>query len=371
MKKTKLPALLLGALFALLILASCNNDFGIMQSIQEEEKQAKDSVFYKTTVGGMAELGSNYYVQMNGIWTRPAAAGSSWSSLSGGGLPSSYSCAGLVEAGGSLYAALLGAGVYSSADGTSWTKLSDPSFAGKNIDAIWEANNVLFLQDHGAGADTSSTETADDIYTLNYLNAGVLTGTGVPAQTGKPFKGAAYDGSNYWAIAGSTLFSGALGSMAAAAETGMPSGVTLSSILASASDLYVGRVDGSVYRRTGANTWNSATVLADAEVTALFEISSPSTRLLVGLGGTEGEGYYELAPDLSAKLSGGASGALLSDSTVYSTTLSNKPVNAFFLDDLGAGSFRLFACATSGGLAGSGLYANEFNGSSWGGWASE
>ena len=157
----------IAALTSLLAL-SCNNSFGILQTIQGEKAQNGTSIFQETAVFNAFRLGSNYYAVTGGTLQVCAVGKDSWSSVpivSGG-----YALRGAVLAGsymsGTIFALIetggeanLTVSVYSSSDGSTWTQVSN-----------LPADNPT-----GSTTQESTVESLDALYT-----AGVYRLRGVP-----------------------------------------------------------------------------------------------------------------------------------------------------------------------------------------------
>ena len=175
----RLFGVLLAVGAATLILAACDNSYGVLHEIQTEKAQIGTDVFKNSTVKALGVDGTNYYAAMAKVYTR-TIGGNTWSVLSIDG-NSDYYCSGFVSSGaGSIFVAtantVSGAatGIYTTANsGTSWTRMDSSEFTSKIVDALFYANGTLFVTAH---TETESAAT----YALYYWNGISLRGRGQP-----------------------------------------------------------------------------------------------------------------------------------------------------------------------------------------------
>jgi hypothetical protein len=382
--KRKLPHAVFAALLIGLLASSCNDNYGIFASIQQEKKGAVQGPFFRASVGEVFSF-------QNKIWARRATIMQSsdgttgWISVGVAGL-TSYTCTSMAATSTTLYAVLANKGLYSTTDGTTWSLVAGSAPSGNAIiEAVFSANDTVFAVKHDDGGTPLTT--ADDVWSL--LSGPTLASTNLSV-TGSPIIGIVWDGTAYWAAAASGLYSAsaASGTYAAQAITGLSAGGILSSIAVGpiSHNLYIGTAGSQVYARLGGTWLSPSAVLVSAtsptycSVSALTEFSAgSSTYIIAGLGGTAtgASGYYELgvgSSALSTPILGSDAAALLSaggtaGTTNYDTTLYLKPINSFYYD---ANAKRLYASVAAAGITGaSGLYYNVYNGSTWSGWTAE
>ena len=214
MKTIKLPtsigvAVLAGALALTLALAACDNTYGVFHEIQTEKTQAGTDVFKNVTVKTIAEDAVNYYAAMAKVFYRPVGGGT-WIVLPVSN-DSDYYCAGLASDGASIYVAATDTGgaatlkgIYKgTAVGTTWTwsaSINTAAIGTKTVDALFWAGSNLFALAH-----VESTET----YSLYYSDGSTAFAlTGLNALSA-PVLGVVHDGTTYWAITSTTVYTGA------------------------------------------------------------------------------------------------------------------------------------------------------------------
>jgi hypothetical protein len=370
MNKRQYAVPLLGLVAASLLALACNNDYGIYASIQEEPAGASSGPFYRSSVFEITSFNLSLFARRSTI---AKMTGGSWSTLPVADLGKDYSCIGLANvADTTLYAAIYGKGLYSSTDGSNWSRLVEDA----SIDSIVAANGKLFLSDHNEMG--TPTVTTDDQWTLHAVTGGVKSAALAGLPLGSPLAGLVHDGSVYWAIAGSTLYSAAseAGPFTACVEAGAPSGAfSCISSSATAGVIYVGGATGTVFRRSGAASWISATASSSSyPVEAIREIpGATASILLVGFGSTTagGGGYLEANPldlvILKDRHTSTTAVYATTPATNYDTTMSGRPVNDFTYIQAGTGGKLYASLATAGITGASGLYSVEFDGtaSAW------
>jgi hypothetical protein len=362
------------------ILGSCDNNYGIFDSIQSETKGASSGPFSRASVGEVLSFGGYTWARRSNI-VNLANGASAWAAAQG--LPPNYVCTSMATDGTKLYAALFGVGVYETSDGSTWTAESGASFAGKSIETLFAYGAARFALDHAEGATST--------WTLYPFSGGALQAPAtfdLQATLGIPILGMTYAGSSWWAFTSTKMYKSSDGTtFAACADASFPSSISGEiSAIYSTSDgvVYFGSSGGTVYRRDATGTWTGpASTNGSLPVRALIEVGSgAATRLLVGLGATttvSTAGYYELdtsARSLGAVILGNDSNAILTGggttgTTNYDTNLGGKPVNGFYSIGTTTG-IRLYAAVSAAGISGaSGLYYDDFNGISWSRWTSE
>lgn len=375
-------ASLAGAVAALALasaLSSCNNDYGIYASIQQETARNNSGPFLRVSVGDITSAGSTYFARAATI--QKSTDTTTWAEVSIGALGTNYFCSSMASDGATLYAAINGQGLYSTTDGSTVT----PVLADSLIESVSVANGKVFIVDHNENGTT--TTTADDIWTLKTVSGSTATAVALTgfAASGTSIGKVVWDGTDYWVITGAGIYfsTAAGGPFTQDSSTGAPTGI-LDSIAASPSTtgrIYVGSDASTAYMRDG-GSWKTFSASMTGAVTALVEVPVPTSVssggyvLLAGLGATSAgtssstSGYYQLYPSTPA-VAGvfGDSSALVPNATNYDTSLSGKPVNNFYYQ---AGTGRLFAAVTASGTSNAyGLWMATYSASSWGdGWAS-
>lgn len=362
-----LPA---AALVMAIALAGCDNSFGVFQGIQTEKAQVGTDIFKNTTVKAFAEDATNYYAAMAKVYYR-ATAGGTWTLLEVNG-STDYYCSGLVSdpVTGTVYVAVsdsdAGAlvGIYSTADsGVTWTSLVEGAIATQTVDSLFWANNTLFVATHLSDQDK---------YSLYYWNGSAFTSAGVTGLD-VPVTGVANDGTQFWAITSDALYGGAAGSLAKDTSIAPNAGKTFCGIFTNSSNTtYVTTSDGLLYTHASGGAWTSVTVKSSAKLGVLMEVTGPASekRLVIAKHNT-GYGYYEYNPTAAEPAYvDGSKGFLSPTSSLYTTTIYNKPVLAFHLSNDGT---TLLIGLASQGTDTYGLYSDVFSTTddAWSGWTAE
>jgi len=373
---------LLAALAATLILAGCDNTYGVFHEIQTETKQVGTDIFLNATVKGLGEDAANYYAIMSKIYTR-AKSGDTWTVLPVNNL-SSYYCAGFASDGAStIYVASADAasgttlnGIYSSTDqGANWNALDATGLGSSIVDNLFLANGTLFAAAH------TETEVAST-YALYYWNGSAFAATSL-TELNRPVTSVAYAQSNYWAIGSDAtdaddahvgrLYKGAApSSLAVDAAASTPSGAEVidNFTVNAAGNLLATTADGDLYTWDG-STWSTAVVAADIKLGALAQVPkvpAGTDYCLIVPKHDATYGYYEYE---SAKRYGNASDAVfVPTSSNYTTAIYEKPVLAIHYSE--AADTILIAMAAQG-TDGYALYSNTYSAtdSAWGGWTAE
>lgn len=376
-RRTTLLSLLAAAA---LLLSSCDNSFGVFSSIQDEVEQTGTDIFKNSQVTRAFALGTSYYATQTKLYSRAIASGS-WDVVAINGSKDYETCFSATSDGSKLYASIEDSSgadaVYSSTDGSAWTRL-DTSFppSGSIVDDLFYAQGYLFAQCH-AGYTTADDAT-DDSYSL-YYSDGSSAFAAVNASltsVAKPFVGVAHFGSAFWYATRSALYSNSAPTSGAITDQTSTAGLssqTITSIAYSspASALYVGTYAAKLFQYDG-TSWTSESVGSGGPITALVDVGSTSSHLLVGEGFTEDDdtdgGYYEGS---FASFVAGASGDVAKSESVYDTTVIGTAVNAFYWDDT---KNTLFICVAPGASTSLyGLYSSLYSAgtSSWSGWDAE
>jgi hypothetical protein len=417
----------IAALISLLAL-SCNNSFGILQTIQGEKKQNGASIFQETAVFNAFRLGSNYYAVTGGTLQYSAVGADSWSSVpivSGGyalrgavlaGTATSGTIFALIETGGE---ASLGIAVYQSSDGSTWTKVNNlppenptgsttQETTVESLDALYTANGQVYAEYHSyVHNPNSTTQNGASTYTLYYYDHGsdsFKLVSGITPWNDETFRGVVYDGTYYWFASEYHLFV-TTDQYGATDPTGRTSAVStmLNSAIASegwsistsgvasswgmwaisfTGDAYS---DPAVYLSTkggylvqykvGASSATVENVNTSVPLTQVTAIPAASGYSIVvgtdAIGTTAAVGYYEGS---FGSLNLGSSGSVAGTSatSVFSTTVSTAPVHVLFYDAAGA---TALLCVSPGATSTSyyGLYASSWAAGSltWSGWAAQ
>jgi len=416
-RKSALAAAAVLSAALLLSLASCQNNYGIYASIQQEEPGSTTGPFYETSVGKVIKFGSVYYAQRSTLDS--SADGVNWnpSPVKIAGFDTNYACLSMASNATALYVIAYGIdssnnpyglGLYSTTDGSTWTPVITNDSA---MESIFEANGNIFIVDHtGPGATQASpTTTLNDAWSLHYLS-GPQTLTAVPVTNlpnGSPIVGVAYAYSYYWliaaadqsggvyggvyAMASASLGSGSFTAAGSGSTAGIPSIIDPLAIMTAASTgvLYIGDYSGNVYRITTSGTAFTAisSAVSSYSIACFAEVptSLSSNVILAGLGmsswslGNAGidYGYVQLDPSSSTLApTSGDSSVTVPNNTNYDTTIYGKPVNYLsWIPDGSGTSGKLYAGTASAGIsAASGLWLDPWNNSSnpaWSGWSPE
>jgi hypothetical protein len=453
------PPLALSSLLCLLLALSCSvTPIGIYTSISEEKPIGVQSTASLSAASPSAVVRFNdkFYMTTGFIYTRPLALSkNAWTPIASASLPSAtvngaalsaQRCLQIASDGARLYAAWLSSdyasmGLYASQDAASWTPID--SAAGnlvtgldslslpvkREITKLFCLNGVIFASvKESTSADSDADGEFEVYYKLYYVSGDAAVSTGLslncveasPYSVGS-FRSGTYDGSRYWFISGSGIYSGTIdvaagtASFAALAETGMPVKQRLKSISWSAelgrlivttgsgsfetSDTVatlVTTTPGVVYARLPDGSWeaSAASTLVSAAnggyanfTDALVVPGSSGAPVVVCAAesslkydtGTErynkkaiARGYGVLIPS-----SGSIAGLPVASTTAsqpeittwsnYETTLMNTSVQYLYYLDGENSSKVLFACTS-----GDGLWSNVLGSSgAWGTWNKE
>jgi len=383
---------------AAFLASSCNNSYGVFYSIQEETEQSGSEYFKKATTTGAYKLGSGASTTYFASGTKLYARGlddDDWSVESIGGT-SNYRLLAAAGDGITLYASMLdsdGDNRLYSYDGTSWSLIDTSAIPdGSWIDGLFTANNEIFAQAHDKYENEDDEE--DDLYSLYYDNAGTLAACDASLQGlnyESSFVGVAYVDGLYWfATRGGINSDTSCGLYSSGSPNGATSSITadgpvssgdlITSIAALGGDLYVGTYDYDdsedpylYYRESDSDSWARDEVGSGGPPSALCYIASPA-KMLVGealVSSSTGGGYYEGSSYGSLKSGEQDDKSYVARSeSIYSTTIGDRAVNAFFWDD---DNDTLFVCMSPGASSSSyyGLYSTVYDGSSWSGWEAE
>jgi hypothetical protein len=379
-KKIRFSHAASAAIIALLslVISACDNGYGIFSEIQKELDTRTPSLFRHAAVNDIVRAGSAYYASMSKVYARSTVSGSPWALLALGGATTAYESRGIASdsLGPSLYllSYYTAEGAYhlDKYTGTTWSTIALPSgLATDEVPhSIRVVNDLLFLE-------TQKTVLTLVTYSLFYLNGASWTTTGLVDVEHHLVDGA-WDGSAYWFIAGTDIYSGAAGALTASSESARPSAVALCGIMADGTDLYVSAGDGTLHKRSGSNAWTAYTVSSGVKLAGLVRVTTSASDLLVvgtdaAPTSTVAKGYFELSrADLSLAPKQGDGVLVAGNSSNFGASFENLPVTRFFNDYAGPGDQNLFACLVgSGSSTAIGLYRNAWNGTAWSGWKSE
>jgi len=387
-------AALLAAAFLAAALAACDNEFGIISSIQAEKEQTGTKLFLNTTVTKALAFNGSIYASSSRLYSRPASGGA-WAAVPVASR-SDYAILSIAASATKLYAAVLdssGTGKVFGYDGASWTEVGLPTdIAAPDtflVDALFSAGTEIYAQAHVTDPDGASR------YTLYRLSSGALSAA-VAGMVGidSPVAGVAERvPGEFWYVARGTSSTAALSAKVmtgtnAAASTdhattglvplGLAAGTKINRIAVGGTVLYLGATDGALYAY-GGTAWSSGKPGGDDGIPlgAIALVSDGGAdRLLVGtdtVSSTEAaDGYYEGSSGgsvLGWSFASGSDGAFAQSSSVYSTTITGKPVLGFLHD---AANGTLYACLAPGASGGIyGLYSTKLESGAWTGWRAE
>jgi hypothetical protein len=354
------------SLAAVLAFASCDNSFGVFQSIQTEKPQVGTSVFLNSTVRSVGEDATNYYAEMASIYYRPKSGGT-WKLLSVNG--SSDEVAAMATNSPNLYVALKNAStgvtsyIYKTSDsGVTWTSLGITGFGTKQLYAMYSLNGTLFAATHSLGTTPS--------YDLFYYNGTDFVSAGATVSSlASSIDGLVWDGTNYWVMTSSQLFKGTLGVFTEEKTTGTPSSSkTLTGIAVdSANAIVVTTYDGILYKYAS-SAWTSNTLDSGIKLGPILAVSGPSGEKRYAMGKHDtAYGYLEYNYTTNT-LYGGDKGFLVPLASTYSTTSYGKPVIGFYLMSDNVTMFIAFSAQGTGTYS---LYKNKFASNAWAGWTAE
>lgn len=370
-----------GTTFALLIMGmillgagiSCDNTFGVFQSIQTEKKQTGTNIFLNANVRTVTEDGINFYAAMAKIYYRPKTGGTGWNILSVNGT-TKYFCNSVAGDGTStLYAAISSSvdnsfqGIFKSNDGgASWAPVTSTNLSGFAIDGMWLVNGALFIAAHGSPAADNYKLFYDDGSGFALAGAGL---GGLPAGV----LAVGFDGTSYWAATATTLYTGLAGSMTEDASAASPKAdsKTISGMCTNASigAVFVTTTDGLLYRYQSA-AWSKDTVKADLKLGPLAILSNPSSDYLIIAKSDTTDGYSEFTRSTTTYTEGKDGILVNATASLYSSTVYGKPVNGFYESANGTSFFIALAAQ---GTSTFGLYRTDFDTGTgkWSGWTAE
>jgi hypothetical protein len=382
------------ALAAILAL-SCDNNFGLFSSVQQEKAQQGTKVFQETAVYTAFKLGSNYYAATATLNTRSTTPGSAWSRVAI--VPGTYTLRSAVlddvSATPAIYALIESGGsiaTYKYTVAGGWTALPGmpaQDLTSKNaftFDALFTANGDLYAEGHAYDATLNSATT--NTFSLYHYSAGVFAVvTAFAPAPNRTIRGVVFGGGTYWFASEDKLFSGVNADASVSSDASAPfSGLSAKSIWGISSaggNIYVTTTNGYIYSSASPSTPQNPNS-TPLPLTQVIQLPMSGTSILVGTdangaASSAASGYFEGAAvgSLVAGSSIGAGAAVAGSSAVFGTTVSNSAVHNFYYDPVvnSDGQNMLFVCASPGTLTKTyyGLYSSRWNGSSWDGWSAE
>jgi len=393
-KSTRFSLLALAALLAALLITSCNNSFGVFDSVRKDVAQSTSSDFKETTVVDFAQTTNNYFAVMSAVYSRPVGGGS-WRSVSLPGVGTAYSCTGIASDGGSnIYISATSndttkptSNIYRSPDGGStWTTY----YAGgmnlvvsgdeyDQIDGIWLAgpsgSQTLYAQKEyfKTTGTTADPDTGYALYVDNgsgsFTAIGTVGNDGAASSSHPPrFTDVAYaTGPHYYCAKGSTVYDSGASSFAGASSSAAPDTVLGMKESISMAGTILAWTASNIYRLpTGFTSISSNLGLStDNVISDVQEVPvTGGWHLLVGTG-TDGvsytaNGYRESGTSTDGSsydsFVAGSSGtvAVSGNNSSFDTLFASKPVTKFYLDSSStpapSATWRLFACIAASGL---------------------
>lgn len=390
--------LALVASLSLLALSCAEGPVGIFQSVAGETpvnanmtkafETASPSWVAQVDFDGAGANPAYYYAGIGVLWRR--AAGGAWAQVSlpsnvNGG-KSTFAASGAV-AGTTLYcifvdtASKTSLGVWQTTDGSAWTE-TDSTFP----DAATEGSLIRLLAANGqlfaiTRESTTTDGVVDETHSVFYLSGTFAATSTSDADIGAP-SSVAYDGSNYWMTAGTTMLSGSASGITAVA--GPSTTEILSGIIdIGGGDFVVASRSGKLWLYNG--SWTATSVFSNVKDKA-YALTQPvyvpysgGNAILAGAQAyprsstdiAPAGGYLEFAanPFVTASAVPDAGHSLTTDAINFDTSLAYQSVRAmvaFPETSVYAGGVRVFAL-----VDGFGLWSNYWNGTSWSKWARE
>jgi len=398
-------------LLASCLVLSCNNDFAIFRTIQGEKKQIGTQVFDETSVSNVFGLGGYYYAATGTLNSSPAGQ-DNWSTTAIGNPPSTnYALRSAVLTGtstsGTVYA-LIEIGVepsmtiklYSTTDGVNWNNVPLPTqtVTGVNaftFDALFgtSTNGLVFAEGHAYNTNTTDpTNPGPSTYTLWYSLGGAafqqVTNFAPGVNSNKTIRGVVCDTSGNYYFASENLLQksptysdgGSDFSSMLAPGTFPNAGTTSTTvwdISFTGGSIYVSRQDGILFQYSFSGPAQSEP-LGSLPLTQVIPVPSavtPPSTLLVGsdviVAASAAVGYYE--GTWGNIQIGSNNSEVASNSSVFSTTVAQFPVHAFYYNSTPGNGYGDLLIAVSPGFSSTsyyGLYKSTFSGT-WSGWAAQ
>lgn len=355
---------------------------GIFASIAQETdiNATRTKAFNGTSPDFVGKFGTNYYTSINGtIWSRPVT-GVVWTNkvVLPPGVSQGEATSAVVTS-TKLFVVFGKIGdstqkVWTTTDMTEWNPVFSASLPDIKIDSLLIADDQVFAVTR---ADTIVEKVTTAKYSVYYWNgSGFLpAGTEVTNISSRPTSAAKYATDNYWITAGTSVYSGALGSMAVLGET--PADTFAGVVKESDNNMILSSRTGILYKYNG-SVWSASSVLTKSEKpyafsTPVIASAAGKSHLLVGTvpdkNAAVASGYLEFDVTdgfnpASTQIKDGSGFALVVN---FQTSVSANYIRSFTVADEGGGKLRVFALTI-----GNGLWSNFFDGSAWtDGWARE
>lgn len=355
---------------------------GIFASIALEKdiNANRTAAFDGTSPDFVGLLGTNYYTLINGtIWSRTVAGGS-WKKLATlpPGISNGTASSAVMErVTPTLYVTfgLIGVStqkVWVTIDGTNWLSV-DATFTGNGrIDSLLSANDQLFAVTR---TDTTVESVTTTLYSvLNWNGTSFVTaGAAVTGISGRPTS-IAYNGSDYWLTAGTTVFTGSPTNLTALA--GIPTDTFAGVVHESAGKMILSSKTGKLHKfdagwtvsgifkkSSNPHAFSSPAIVDDGSNTYLLVGTAPAT------GAASASGYLEFDIPIAGfdpVTASANDGSDFADIVNFQTSVSTNYISALSVIEESAGKPRVFALTV-----GNGLWSNFFSGSTWSGWARE
>jgi hypothetical protein len=339
--------LILAAVTALLVLASCKHSSqGIFYSLETEEPIVQSNLNKDATVKNILRIDDTYYSIAGTVHYRDVSV-KNWKRIASP--PGMDYCTNIATLDDVLYASFI-------SDDTS-------SYGLYSYDAVLETWSAVYTdmvtnELFSAGAFIFLCVSSDNqSHDLLSLSGGTVSSTIVLEDVPRIID-AAYDGTNYWFISSSQIFSGNVPSsisvfdftaVAALEEKSNFRGLFYTDKIGSGK-IFISSTDGYIFAsEDGGTVWAGYSEDAydiSGIVIPFTDFECLSADIVVV--GTENTGYFELAADLSA--------ISTPEGNYYSSEdLTDSSIIRFFVDDA---EEKLFACT-----ARNGLWRNDFSGS--------
>ncbi|TFG59935.1 MAG: hypothetical protein E4H36_12925 [Spirochaetales bacterium] len=353
-----------------LLFFSCEQgDVGMFYSLEVESEVQDSSLANNLTIGSMVKWNNSYYIASGAVLTR-ATDGVDWIEIAPPA--AGQLCTELALFDGTVY------GCWYSVDGTAsalYTLAADNTWILVPEMSGYLSAGIVSLAD--APVPVLFIITRDDtyLYTLWYKFSGQAP-VAAAIQSSIPMNGAAWANSQYYVIAGNTLYQGPTAdALTVSLNTpALAAGSSYNAIAsASKSDgseiLFVSTTSGTLFANDG-TSWGAASVSVDVPLYGFSQMSIEDsageikTNLLVGSSMC----YYEILLvdnlDINAMVLSKPGIQTFSTTGInyVNTTLSKGAIRKFFYDDRGTvsagelGDDLIFACT-----AGAGLWINQGN----------
>ncbi len=330
--------LFFSAVLLVFVLGACTENGGsIYYILEHEEKQPDSNIGKYITIADIAKNGTTYYAAAGAIFVGSSASGSlTWLPKHKLTLPTSDAlCNALAFFGGNLYGGFItpskNLGLYKAAgtagdDFTIVTAVADPLIVGHQIIRLIVADTRLLI----VSATEGPGGAVPFYYHLTYTDNGtnyfpLLTNIEVKIND------ATYDGANYWAVAGQTLYTNA----SPQPFPGITGSNVLQGISSNAGKIYVSMKKKGLYIYDGAWTLIEPDDQSGSDVSYQGISFLPSGTVIVG---SNGYGLYYYKP-------GFVELARSDDSDIITLDLYDSSITRFLVD-----TNIVLACTNGKGL---------------------